>query len=35
MKISIITTSYNSAATLRDTMESVLRQGYTDYECLE
>ena len=32
MKISIITTSYNSAATLRDTMESVLRQAYTDYE---
>ena len=32
MKISIITTSYNSAGTLRDTMESVLRQGYTDYE---
>lgn len=32
MKISIITTAYNSAATLRDTMESVLRQGYTDYE---
>ena len=32
MKISIITTSYNSAHTLRDTMESVLRQGYTDYE---
>jgi glycosyltransferase involved in cell wall biosynthesis len=32
MKISIITTSYNSAATLRDTMDSVLRQGYTDYE---
>ena len=32
MKISIITTSYNSAHTLRDTMDSVLRQGYTDYE---
>ena len=32
MKISIITTAYNSAHTLRDTMESVLRQGYTDYE---
>lgn len=32
MKISIITTSYNSAHTLRDTMESVLRQTYTDYE---
>lgn len=32
MKISIVTTSYNSAHTLRDTMDSVLRQGYTDYE---
>lgn len=32
MKISIITTAYNSARTLRDTMESVLRQTYTDYE---
>lgn len=32
MKISIITTSYNSVCTLRDTMDSVLRQGYTDYE---
>lgn len=32
MKISIITATYNSAATLRDTMESVLHQSYTDYE---
>lgn len=32
MKISIITTSYNSARTLRDTMDSVLRQEYTNYE---
>ena len=32
MKISVITATYNSAHTLRDTMESVLRQGYTDYE---
>ena len=32
MKISIVTTSYNSVRTLRDTMDSVLRQGYTDYE---
>ena len=32
MKISIITATYNSAATLRDTMESILRQSYTDYE---
>lgn len=32
MKISIITATYNSAATIRDTIESVLRQTYTDYE---
>lgn len=32
MKISIITACYNSANTLRDTMESVLRQSHTDYE---
>ena len=32
MTISIITATYNSAATLRDTFESVLRQDYTDYE---
>lgn len=32
MKISIITTSYNSVHTLRDTMDSVLRQSYADYE---
>ena len=32
MKISVITATYNSAATLRDTMESILRQNYTDYE---
>lgn len=32
MKISIITAAYNSGATLRDTMESVLRQNYTDWE---
>lgn len=32
MTISIITTSYNSVLTLRDTMDSVLRQGYADYE---
>ena len=32
MKISIITATYNSATTLRDTMESILRQGYIDYE---
>lgn len=32
MKISIITTTYNSGATLRDTLESVLQQDYSDYE---
>lgn len=32
MKISIITTSYNSGGTLRDTIESVLRQTYQDIE---
>lgn len=34
MRISIITATYNSAATLRDTMESVLRQTYRDIEYL-
>lgn len=32
MKISIITATYNSGATLRDTIESVLAQDYTDFE---
>lgn len=32
MKISIITATYNSGATLRDTMLSVLRQDYADIE---
>lgn len=32
MKISIVTTTYNSAATIRDTLESVLRQDFDDYE---
>ncbi len=32
MKISIITATYNSGATLRDTMESVLAQTYPDFE---
>ena len=32
MKISIITATYNSGKTLRDTIESVLRQTYTDFE---
>ena len=34
MKISIVTATYNSGATLRDTLESVLRQSYQDYELL-
>lgn len=32
MKISIITATWNSGATIRDTMESVLRQTYTQIE---
>lgn len=32
MKISIITATYNSAATIRDTLESVLNQTYKDIE---
>lgn len=32
MKISIITATYNSGETLRDTLESVLRQSYKDIE---
>lgn len=32
MKISIITVTWNSAETVRDTFESVLRQDYADYE---
>lgn len=34
MKISIITATYNSGATLRDTLESVLCQSHTDYEVI-
>lgn len=34
MKISIITATYNSAATVRDTIESVLRQTYQDWELI-
>lgn len=34
MKISVITVTYNSAATVRDTIESVLKQEYQDYEYL-
>ena len=32
MKITIITATYNSSTTLRDTIESVLSQTYLDYE---
>ena len=32
MKISIITATYNSAKTVKDTLESVLKQTYTNYE---
>lgn len=32
MKISIITATYNSEKTLKDTLESVLKQNYKDYE---
>lgn len=32
MKVSIITISYNSSATIRDTLQSVLDQDYPDYE---
>lgn len=32
MKVSVITATWNSAATLRDTLESVLRQTYPDVE---
>ena len=32
MRISIITATYNSSSTVRDTIESVLKQSYQDYE---
>lgn len=32
MKISIVTTAYNSAATIKDTLESILAQTYEDVE---
>lgn len=32
MKISVITATYNSGATIRDTLESVLRQTFHDFE---
>ena len=34
MKISIVTSSYNSAGTLRSTIEGVLAQDYEDYELI-
>jgi len=34
MKITIITATYNSAATLADTLESILAQTFTDYEVI-
>lgn len=34
MKISLITVTYNSARTIKDTIESVLSQTYEDYEYL-
>ena len=34
MKLSVVTATYNSARTVRDTLESVLAQTYIDYEYL-
>lgn len=34
VKISIITATYNSASTLRDTFDSILRQTYQNYEVI-
>lgn len=34
MKISIITATFNSAETVRDTFDSILGQTYPDYECV-
>lgn len=34
MKISVVTTTNNSAATIRDTLESVLSQTYQDWELI-
>ena len=34
MKISVITVTFNSGSTVRDTIESVLKQEYKDYEYL-
>jgi glycosyltransferase involved in cell wall biosynthesis len=32
MKISVVTVTFNSEKTIKDTIESVLKQNYTDYE---
>ena len=32
MKISIITATYNSEKTIKDTLDSVLNQTYADFE---
>jgi glycosyltransferase involved in cell wall biosynthesis len=34
MKISVVTVTFNSSATVRDTIESVLKQDYSNYEYL-
>ena len=34
MKISIITATFNSAATVRDTLDSILRQTHQDWELI-
>ena len=34
MKLSLITVTFNSASTIKDTIESVLAQTYEDYEYL-
>lgn len=34
MRISIVTVTYNSEKTIKDTLDSVLRQNYEDYELL-
>lgn len=34
MKISVIVATYNSASSVRDTLESILRQGYLDVEVI-
>ena len=34
MKISIITAAWNSAATIEDTLRSILAQTYQDWECI-